>query len=59
MSSGDVLHVEDIIYVPGLNKNVLSVSFLEYKGFQVIFKENKAYLWPKNQNIDIVVVIGF
>ena len=46
--SGDTLHVEYIIYIPGLNKNLLSVTILEDKVFRVIFMENQAYLWSKN-----------
>ena len=57
-SSGDTLKVEDILYVPRLKKNLIFVSVLEYKGFYVIFLENQAYLWPKNQNIDNTNVIG-
>ena len=45
--------MDDIIYVPGLKKNLLYVYVLEDKGFQVIFMENQAYLWSKNQNIDV------
>ena len=58
LSSRDTLHVEKIIYVPGLKKNLLYVSVLKDKGFQVIFMENQAYLWPTNQNIDTATVIG-
>ena len=58
LNSRDTLHVEEIIYVPGLKKNPLSIFFLEDKFFQIIFMENQAYLWPKNQNIDTAIVIG-
>ena len=33
LSSRDVLHVENILYVPDLKKNLLSVLFLKAKGF--------------------------
>ena len=58
MSLGDVLHMEDIIYVLGLKKNLLLVSVLEDKSLQVIFMENQAYLWSKNQNIGTATFIG-
>ena len=58
LSWEDTLNVEDIIYVPILNNNLLYVSVIEYKHFPIIFMENQAYLWPKNQNIDTATVIG-
>ena len=58
LNSGDMIHMDDILYVPRLKKNLLSVSVLEDKGFHVIFMENQVYLWPKNQNLDIAVIFG-
>ena len=58
LTLGDTLHVEDIIYVPRLKKNLIFVFVLEDKGFRDIFMENQAYLWLKNQDIDIATVIG-
>ena len=49
----------EVLYVYGLKKNIRSIFVLEDKGFYVIFMENQAYLWPKNQNLDIVVIFGF
>ena len=31
----------DVLYVPGLTKNLISVSTLEDKGFQVKFRDRK------------------
>ena len=33
LSSRDILHVDEILYVPNLKKNLLYVSILEDKGF--------------------------
>ena len=44
LSLGDTLHMEDILYVPGLKKNLLYVYVLEDKGFCVIFMDYQAYL---------------
>ena len=44
LESGTVLHIEDILYVPGLKKNLLSVAGLEDKGYQVIFMDKKVLL---------------
>ena len=46
--SGVVLHIENILYVPGLTKNLISVGVLEDKGHRVIFMDKKALLWPKD-----------
>ena len=58
LKSEDMLHIDDILYVTGLKKNLLSVSVLEDKGFRVIFMKNQVYLWPKNQNLDTNVIFG-
>ena len=50
--------MDDILYVPRLKKKLLYVYVLEDKGIRVIFIENQAYLWPKNQNIDTVFIFG-
>ena len=58
LSSGDVLHVEDILYVPGSKNNLLSVLVLESKGFIAIFMDNQALLWPKNKDLKSHAMIG-
>ena len=35
--SGMLIGVEEILYVPGLKKNVISMTILEDKGFSVAF----------------------
>ena len=54
---GMLICVEEIMYVLGLKKKILSILVLEYKGFNVIFMDNKALLCPKNTNINFVVRI--
>ena len=49
--------MEDILYVLILKKSLPSVSVIEYKGFQVIFMDNQALLWPKNKELKSVAVI--
>ena len=34
---GMVMHIDDVLYVPGLKKNLLSVAGLENKGYRVLF----------------------
>ena len=40
------LHLEEVLYVPGLKKNLLSVGVLEDKGYTVAFTKSKAIMWP-------------
>ena len=47
---GTVLHIDDVLYVPGLKKNLLSVAGLEYKGYKVLFMDKKVLLWAKNED---------
>jgi hypothetical protein len=44
---GARLHVDEVLYVLGLKKNILSIATLEDKGYWVIFKDRKALLWDK------------
>ena len=37
LDSGWSLHLEEILYVPGLKKNLLFVSVLEEKGYTIAF----------------------
>jgi hypothetical protein len=47
LESGARLHVDEVLYVPGLKKNLLSVATLEDKGYWVILKDMKELLWAK------------
>ena len=39
--------LKDVMHVPGLNKNMISVAMLEDKGYDVVFSEGKAFLRSK------------
>ena len=39
--------LEDVMHVPGLKKNLVSVIMLEDKGYDVVFSEGKAFLRQK------------
>ena len=45
--SGKPLSFVDVLYVPGLTKNLISVSTLEDKGYQVKFRDHRVYIRPK------------
>jgi hypothetical protein len=52
------LHVDEVLYFPGLKKNLLSVATLEEKGYWVIFKDRKALLWAKGSHLSTEKPIG-
>ena len=39
--------LKDFMHVPGLKKNLVSVTMLEDKGYDVVFSEGKAFLRHK------------
>jgi len=47
LESESILHINEVLYVPGLKKNILSVATLEDKGYWVTFMERKTLLWAK------------
>lgn len=58
LKSGIILHINDVLYVPGLTKNLISVGVLEDKGHKVLFMEKKAHLWLKDKELSSAIVIG-
>ena len=58
LESGWVLHLEEILYVHGLKKNILSVGVLEEKGYTVAFSKGKAIMWPSNESMSSAMEIG-
>ena len=58
LDSDTNLKITKILCVPGIKKNLLSVSALEDKGFRVTFMEGKAFLWHKDSDMSFALVIG-
>jgi hypothetical protein len=58
LESGSTLHVDEVLYVLGLKKNLLSVATLEDKGYWVIFKDRKTLLWAKGSHLSTTEPIG-
>jgi hypothetical protein len=56
--SGKPLHFVDVLYVPGLTKNLISVLTLEDKGFEVTFRGGKVYIRPNGSTTKMDKVIG-
>jgi hypothetical protein len=52
------LKLLEVLYVPSLKKNLVSVSCIEDKGYVVTFKDGHVLLYPKGGNIAKAKVIG-
>ena len=46
LDSGELVLPHDVMYVPGLKKNLVFISSLEYKGMRVAFIKGKVLTWP-------------
>ena len=58
LESGKSLTMKEVLFVPGLKKNLLSISALDAKGMRVAFIDGQVIMWPKGKTIDEAVVIG-
>jgi hypothetical protein len=57
LQSGNVFHIEEILYVPGYKKNLISVAVLESKGYSVAFSKGKALMWPSIESMSLAMTI--
>jgi hypothetical protein len=55
---GNNVHLSNVLYVPGLEKNLVSISFLEDKGNIIAFVDGKVLSWHKDSSIENARVIG-
>ena len=55
---GKSMKMKDVLYVPRLKKNLLSISALDKKGSRVSFVDGEVLMWKKGKTIDDAVVIG-
>ena len=58
IDSDKSLNMKDVLYVPGLKKNLLSISALDAKGMRVAFIDGQVLMWPKGKTIDDATMIG-
>jgi hypothetical protein len=58
LNSGTPMKMKDVIYVPGLTKNLLSILDLEKKGFRVSFIDGEVLMWAKGKTMKESIVIG-
>ena len=57
LSQGQVLRLQDVLYVPDLKKKLVSISAMEDKGFNVAFIDGKVRIWKKS--FKEAITIGF
>jgi hypothetical protein len=48
----------EVLYVPGLKKNLVSVYTIEEKGYEVLFHDGQVLLFPRGSRITSAKVIG-
>ena len=52
------MKMKDVLFVPGLKKNLLSILALDAKGMRVSFVDGQVLMWPRGKTIDDTIVIG-
>jgi hypothetical protein len=52
------LKLEEVLYVPGMKRNLVSISALEDKGYKITFSEGRVLAWHKDSHISSSKVIG-
>ena len=55
---GTSIKMKEVLYVPSLKKNLLSILALNKKGYRVSFIDGQVLMWSKCKTIEDVVVIG-
>jgi hypothetical protein len=58
LKSSNHVHLRNVLYVPGLEKNLVSISCLEDKGNIIAFMDGKVLSQHKDSNIENARVIG-
>ena len=58
MDSRKSMKMKDVLYIPGLKKNLLSISVLDKRGFIVSFIDGKVLMWTKGKTINNAIEIG-
>jgi transposase InsO family protein len=58
LNSRTPMKMKDVLYVPGLTKNLLSISALEKKGVRVTFIDGEVFMWAKGKTMEEAIIIG-
>ena len=48
LNQGQTIHLQEMVYVPDLKKNLVSISAMEDRGFKVAFINGKVRIWQRN-----------
>ena len=51
------MEIKEVLYIPGLKKNLLSISALYKKGYRVSFIDGQVLMWSKGKTLEDVVVM--
>ena len=49
LDSGTSMKMKEVLYVPVLKMNLLSISALDKKGYRVSFIDGQVLMWPKGK----------
>ena len=52
------MKMKDVLYIPFLKKNLLSISSLDKKGFRVVIIDGEVLMWPRGKSLEDASVIG-
>jgi hypothetical protein len=58
LDSRKLMKIKYFLLVPGLRKNLLSISSLEEKGFRISFVDGEVLIWTKGKSFKDANVIG-
>jgi len=57
LNQGNTIHLQDVLYVLDLKKNLVSISAMEDKGYKVTFSNGKVRVWK--HNVKDAFTLGF
>lgn len=57
LNQGNTIHLQDVLYVPDLKKNLVSISEMEEKGYKVTFNDGNVRIWKNN--VKYAFTLGF
>ena len=52
IDSRNSMKMKEVLFVPGLKKNILSILTLDAKGMRVAFVDGQVIMWPKEKYFD-------
>jgi len=52
------MRVKKVLYVPGLAKNLISISAIEDSGYEIIFRDGKVFIHLRGSSSRKTKVIG-